>query len=250
MVVLANRCVKKHFTSVRSAIVVVALLGASCNAILGLDDVRPADGDGRQGGNGGSAGGISDNAGGAGSAGTDGRSCGRELSTNGAFDLGMTSWNEGPEGAQLVRKFDDPEVAADGVTPQSGLYVLRLGAPSVNKYVYHFVEQYAEIPSDALEVTISGYVQVRTEEPMDRVSDESWVRLFDEYEPSSPFFQSVPRWSNLTHANNWTLFSFPVDVAAIAGKEMVFGIVADLDTSIPTYFYFDTVSVTVSRCLP
>ena len=78
----------------------------------------------------------------------------------------------------------------------------------------------------------------------------SLVQLFDEFEPASPFFQSVPRWSNLTHANSWTLLSFPVDVTSIAGKEMVFRIVADLDTSVPTYFYFDTVSVTVSGCLP
>jgi hypothetical protein len=259
MFFLADPHPGRHVMGVRHAIVagwvVVGLLGASCNAIFGLDDVRPAPTEGRGGqggGHGGSGGGVAGNAGGGGvgPGGTGGRACGRELLTNGDFDLGMASWNEAPERTALVRKFDDPEVTAHQVTPHSGLYVLRLGAPSTNSYVFHYVEQYADIPSDALEITISGYVQVRTEEEMDRVYDEAWVQLFDEFEPSSPFFQSVPRWSNLTHANSWTLLSFPVDVTSIAGKQMVFRIVADLDTSVPTYFYFDSVSVTVSGCLP
>ena len=169
--------------------------------------------------------------------------------TNGDFDLGMSSWNEAPLGTRLVRRADDAEVASHQVTPQSGVYVLRLGAPS-NNYVVHYVEQYANIPSGALEITISGYLQIRTDEPPDDVYDEAYVQLFDESSPSSPFFRSAPRWSNLTQASNWTPFSFPVNVASIAGKQMVFRIVAELDTSVPTYFYFDTLSVTVTRCSP
>ena len=68
--------------------------------------------------------------------------------------------------------------------------------------------------------------------------------------PASPFFRSAPRWSNLTQASTWTPFSFAVNVASVAGKQMVFRIVADLDTSVPTYFYFDTLSVAVTRCSP
>jgi hypothetical protein len=218
---------------------VVGLLGASCNAILGLDEVRPVPADGQGGGgSGGPAGG------------TSGRSCGSELLTNGTFDVGMTSWNEAPERTALVRKFDDPDVQAHQVTPQSGLYVLRLGAPSTDSYVVHYVEQYADIPADAQEITISGYVQVRTEEDRARVYDEAWVQLFDEFQRSTPFFSSVPRWSNLTQADSWTTFSFPVDVTSIAGKQMVFQLIADLDTGVPTYFYFDTVSVAVTGCGP
>jgi hypothetical protein len=169
--------------------------------------------------------------------------------TNGDFELGMSAWNEAPQGTPLVRRFDDPEVASHQVTPQSGLYGLRLGAPS-NNYVVHYVEQHADIPIGALDVTISGHLQIRTDEPSDDVYDEAYVQLFDESTPSSPLFRSAPRWSNLTPASNWTSFSFPVNVASVAGKQMVFRIVADLDTSVPTYFYFDTVSVAVTRCSP
>ncbi len=169
--------------------------------------------------------------------------------TNGDFDVGVSPWSEAPQGTRLVRKFDDAEVASHQVTPQSGLYVLRLGAPSTN-YVVHYVEQYANIPSGALELTISGYVQIRTEEPADDVYDEAYVQLFAESTPSSPFFISAPRWSNLTHASGWTPFSFPVNVASVGGKQMIFRIVADLDTSVPTYFYFDTLSIAVTRCSP
>ena len=122
--------------------------------------------------------------------------------------------------------------------------------PQHNNYVVHYVEQYANIPSGALEVTISGHLQIRTDEPPDDIYDEAYVQLFDESMPASPFFRSAPRWSNLTQANSWTPFSFTVNVASVAGKQMVFRIVADLDTSVPTYFYFDTLSVAVTRCSP
>jgi hypothetical protein len=186
--------------------------------------------------------------GGAGLAGAGG-TCRRELLTNADFELARSSWSEAPQGTSLVRRFDDPDVASHQVTPQSGLYVLRLGAPSTNNYVVHYVEQYANIPSGALEVTVSGYVQVRTDEPPDDIYDEAYVQLFDEALPASPIFRS-PSWTNLTQAKSWTPFSFPVNVSAVAGKQLVFRVTASLDTSVPTYFYFDTLSVTVTRCSP
>jgi hypothetical protein len=206
------------------------------------------------GGRGGSSGGAGNVAGTAGTgsgggAGGGGAGCRRELLTNGELDLGASSWSEAPQGTRLVRRFDDAEVASHQVTPQSGLYVLRLGAPS-NSYLVHYVEQYANIPSGAQEITISGHLQIRTDEPPDDIFDEAYVQLFDESTPSSPFFRSAPRWSNLTQANSWTPFSFPVNVGSIAGKQMVFRIVADLDTGVPTYFYFDTLSIAVTRCSP
>jgi hypothetical protein len=219
--------------------------------------VTGAGGGGRGGsagvGAGGGAGAGSAGAAGTGSAGVGGAgggTCRRELLTNGDFDLGVSPWSEAPQGTRLVRRFDDAEVASHQVTPQSGLYVLRLGAPSNNSYVVHYVEQYATIPSGALEITISGQLQIRTEEPPDDVYDEAYLQLFDESMPASPLFRSAPRWSNLTQASSWTPFSFPVNVASVAGKQMVFRIIADLDTSVPTYFYFDTLSVAVTRCSP
>jgi hypothetical protein len=86
--------------------------------------------------------------------------------------------------------------------------------------------------------------------PPDDIYDEAYVQLSDEATPASPFFRSAPLWTNLTQANAWTPFSFAVNVSTIAGKQMIFRIVADLDTSTPTYFYFDTISVAVTRCAP
>ena len=143
----------------------------------------------------------------------------------------------------------DAELASHQVTPQSGGYVLRLGAPSDNKYVVHYVEQFANIPREAVEVTISGYLQIRTEEPADDIYDVAYVQLAAETTPASPVFRS-PNWSNLTPAKTWTPFSFPVNVTSVAGKQLVFRVLAELDTSTPTYFYFDTLSVTVTRCTP
>jgi hypothetical protein len=92
-------------------------------------------------------------------------------------------------------------------------------------------------------------VQLRTEEPADDIYDVAYVQLAEEATPASPVFRSA-NWSNLTQAKTWTAFSFPVNVASVAGKQLVFRILADLDTSTPTYFYFDTVSVAVTRCAP
>jgi hypothetical protein len=205
------------------------------------------------GGRGGGAAGTNPGVAGAagrGGAGGGGGACRRELLTNGDFELASTAWNEAPLGTRLIRRADDAEIAGQQVTAQSGAFVVRLGAPSTNNYVVHYIEQYANIPSNAREVTISGHVQVRTQEPADDIYDVAYVRLFDESMPASNFFRNTPPWSNLTAASGWTAFSFPVDVASIAGREMVFRIVADLDTSVPTYFFFDTVSITVTRCSP
>jgi hypothetical protein len=162
----------------------------------------------------------------------------------------MTSWNEAPLGTPLVRRNDDPALSADGVTPHSGLFVLRLGAPSTNKYVTHYVEQYIDIPPDASEVTVSGYLQVRTEETEFAPNDQALITIVDELQNNPAFFESTPTWSNLTPAASWTPFAFKVAVASIAGRQMVFRIIANLDTSIPTYFYFDTISVAVTGCSP
>jgi len=242
---------------VRYAILVGCVLAGALGTSCGDIAVAPVDGGAGQSGDaagaGGGAAGNTAGTAGTGPAGAGGGggapACRRELLTNGAFDVGVSPWSEAPQGTRLVRRFDDADVASHQVTPQSGNFVLRLGAPS-NNYVVHYVEQYAAIPSSALEITISGHVQIRTDEPPDDVYDEAYVQLFDESLPSSPLFRNAPAWSNLTQANSWTPFSFPVNVASVAGKQLVFRIVASLDTSVPTYFYFDTLSVTVTRCSP
>jgi hypothetical protein len=91
-----------------------------------------------------------------------------------------------------IRRPSDTEIAGQQVTAQSGAFVVRLGAASTNNYVVHYLEQYATIPSKALEVTISGYLRVRTQEPADDVYDVAYVRLFEESMPASNFFRTCP----------------------------------------------------------
>jgi hypothetical protein len=253
-------------------------LATACNAIFGLDDVRLADRDGGAGGRGtggatigtggAASGGATGATGGAASGGatgaTGGRNgggggaggspCLRELSRNASFDMGMTSWNEVPLRGTLVFRHDDPQVVGHAVTPHSGDSVLRLGAPNGvdEEWVIHYIEQYIDIPNEATEVTISGYLQVRTEEPPAEATeyDYAYVMIFDEFQQQPPFYRSTPRWTNLTQAPSWTRFSFNVDVTAVPRQEMVFRIMCDLDGSKPTYFYFDSVSVAVTACAP
>jgi hypothetical protein len=253
----------------------------ACNAILGLDDVRPLLADaGTDGGGGGGAGGAttgnsgvggavgiggvsgtggaggvggtSGNAGrtgtaGAGAADAGRSSCGLELSKNGNFELGTSSWDEAPLGTTLVFRGNDPALIADGVTPHSGQFVLRLGAPS-DTFLTHYVEQYVDIPADASELTVSGFLQIRTLETAPDIIDEALVMFSDDIHPDQPLLASEPTWSNLTAAATWIPFTFKFAVAAIANKELRFKIVANLDESIATYFYFDDISVMVTSC--
>jgi hypothetical protein len=162
--------------------------------------------------------------------------------------MGMAAWNEAPLGTTLVFRNTDAAVIADGVTPQSGQFVLRLGGPSTD-YLTHYVEQYIDIPPDATEVTVSGYLQVRTLETENLPNDKAYVVIAEEPQFDPPFFLSMP-WSNLTPATSWTAFAVKAAVASVAGKQMVLRIIANLDTSIATYFYFDAISAVVTGCSP
>jgi len=204
-------------------------------------------GGGRSSGGGGGVAGNTGLAGTADAGAGDGRgSCGLELLMNGDFELGMTMWNEAPLGTALVRRDTDPVLVADGVTPQSGQFLLRLGGPST-AFLTHYVERYIEIPADASEITVSGYLQVRTQDTdANKHAEASIVIAVERQNP--PFFTSAPTWSNLTVATSWTSFAFRVPVASMAGEQMVFRIIANLETSVATYFYFDTISVAVTGC--
>lgn len=241
----------------------LALQGLACNAFLGLNDVNLVAADGGSDRGGGATGTGGSGAGGAsGAAGTAGSSCARELSQNGAFDLGRTSWNIGAsEPAELIFVNDAPELTAHGITPYSGEWALRLGGIRVMraKYLTHYVEQHVSIPPNATEIAITGRLQVRTLETSTGDDfDLAGVLLFDDGAPppAVPFFRSapVPTWSNRTTATSWTSFRFTVDVRQKAGLPLMLRIFADLDPDpidppfFPTFFFFDSVSVAVTAC--
>ena len=260
-------------------------LVAGCNALLGLGDVRLIDPDagrstgGQNGQGGGAGGGVGGGVGGfgggalggvggrggsgvgagaGGSAGAragagggsgtgGGPACGGELLQNGNFDLGVSGWSTAPGNLTLIRREDNAEDLALAVTPQAGSHLLRVGGPDYGFFSY--AEQYMEIPANALEVTITGFLTIRTEEPADHDYDHAFVHLEIET-PRTTVYETTPLWSNLTAAGDWISFSQTADVSAHAGTELLFRLIGDPDASLATYFFFDTVSASVTRCRP
>lgn len=166
---------------------------------------------------------------------------------NGDFDLGLAGWSTAPGDMTLIRGADDAEDLALAVTPQAGSHLLRVGGPGYRFYSY--AEQYVLIPANALELTITGFLTIRTEEPSDDDYDNAFVRLDIEI-PRTIVYETDPTWSNRTAAGDWIPFTQTVDVSAQAGTELLFRLIGDPDETVATYFFFDTVSASVTRCRP
>ena len=218
-----------------TGVAAAGLMAAACNAIFGLDDVSPLMSDG----------GTASGAGGVG-----GSMCGRELLRNGGFEMGMMGWFSAPEDAVVFRRDDDAELTTQAVAPHSPPYLLRLGG-GASGFLVSWIDQQLDLPADALEVTISGYLLVKTDEEPDDDYDSALVELTRETATTTTsVFRSIPRWTNRTPAATWTPFSIPVNVASFAGTQVMFRLAAELDQGVASYFFFDSVSLTVTGCRP
>ena len=254
-----------------------ALVLAGCNSIFGLDPVRrlteplpdagadggaagaaPAGATGGSGGAGGSAdtgaggdavtgagGSAVTGAGGAVTGAGGAASCTPIALRNGSFDEGTTGWITVPDTQVDIRRDDDAEVSTTQmVTPHSGRYLARLGGPS--RYLVTWLEQSVLIPADARELTVSGFVLIKTDEDPDMAYDMAKITIGDEVDYARPLIA----WSNLTAAPGWTEFRGSANVADLAGQTLAFRLYARLDENTASYFFFDTVSLAVTGCGP
>jgi hypothetical protein len=222
--------------------------GGAADAGAGTGGTADA-GAGTGGAGGGSGGRIG--TGGAGGRGTGGRggSCGQQLLRNGSFEGGSVVWSEVPVGSvSIIRRDDDLEVMAQGVSPQSPRYLARLGG--TKNYFVTYLEQDNVVPSDAKELTIDGYVLILTNEvTTTEQRDIARIEIEFDVKPAPVFIQ----WSNLDAVSTWVHFTAALNPGTKAGQIGTLRILADLNEDeqmVPTYFFFDSVSLTVTACGP
>jgi hypothetical protein len=192
----------------------------------------------------GSGGGMA-GSGSGGAAGAGGAPCGGELIRNGNFDLGDFVWNSVPTGDMLVVRQDSPTLGAAGpVTAQSGAFIVHLGGPK--SFLVDWVNQNVTIPANAIELTASGYVMIRTDElTSSGPVDVARVQLGGD---SGYLEMHFGVFSNLDATSTWTPFTFTMNVTSLAGTDNVFELYARLDDTIETDFLFDTLSLRVTGC--
>jgi hypothetical protein len=76
--------------------------------------------------------------------------------------------------------------------------------------------------------------------------DKAWPDIvFD-----GPNLKFVDDWSNLDAVDTWTPFTGRLDVTGKGGQIGTFRLFAALDKTWASYFFFDSVSLTVTACGP
>lgn len=187
-------------------------------------------------GGGGGAGGVTGSGGSGGSG-----ACTTELLADGNFDGLATAWTSVTSGRALIYNQGgvDPSVAPRA---QSAPNFAWMGDDVVSETA--ILSQPIAIPPSALSLTVSGYVEVITEES-GAAYDFGYVELL-----LGGVTTPLETWSNLDAADlgDWTFFSATVPVGAAAGARGTFQLRVVMDDGTPTSFFFDTLSFSAESC--
>jgi len=161
-----------------------------------------------------------------------------DLLVNGGFDDGVGPWTEqSAQALPLIYPWDDPALAEDGVTPQSGDFLARLGGADEEVAI---LSQIVEVPASAT-VVASGYVLIQTQETEEIVYDRAFIEL-------DGGATVVATWSNLDAESGWQPFEFVVDTAESSGRRVTFRLRVTTDTGGSTRFYFDSLTLVAETC--
>ena len=192
----------------------------------------PGPGTGGAGGRGGAGG----------SGGAGGGPCTVELLTNGTFEGGDSGWTSVTSGRALIYNWPDVDPALAPM-PDSPDYLAWLGYDVVSETVT--LRQQIQIPSDALSLTASGYVQIWTDDDPSVMYDVAYADIL-----VGGFAQSIGEWSNVDFDTSWSFFTQDIDATAVAGATATFQLRVQMDDGANTSFFFDTLSVVANRCPP
>ncbi|HLK93827.1 MAG TPA: hypothetical protein VKZ18_28300 [Polyangia bacterium] len=194
-------------------------------------------GRGGQGGQGDTGGATGTGGGGAGGAGH----CTTELLSDGNFDSLANPWTSVTSGRALIYNQGsvDPQVAPQA---QSAPNFAWLGYNVYSETV--ILSQPIVIPESALSLTLSGYVEITTDEG-GGPSDFGYVELLLDG-ATTP----LESWSNVDApaSSDWTFFTATVPVGTAAGAAGTFQLRVVMDDGTNTSFFFDTLSLAASSC--
>jgi hypothetical protein len=189
-------------------------------------------------GTGGAAGAAGTGGGGAG--GSGGRPCSIELLTSGGFDANNARWTQVTSIRALIYDRSAGGLPAFIPPPHSPTRLAWLGYDAHS--MKPAIRQNITIPGDALQVNISGYYQIQSDEGACQC-DKAYVEL-----EVGGNATKLNEWSNENYNNNWAFFSAFVNGPSIAGQTVTLQVRADMDDGVNTSFYFDSLSVTADVC--
>jgi hypothetical protein len=219
------------------------LSNGDCNYLCQTGSSGPgAGGNGGAAGTGGNGGGAGT---GGGSAGAGGGPCTIELLTSGNFDGSNTRWTQVTRSRALI--YDQMSVPTFVPAPHTPTRLAWLGYDAVSDMPA--LRQSVQVPANAVQVNISGYYQIQTDE-----SGCQCDKAFVEIERPSPgadggvMTTKLTEWNNENHNDSWAFFSTFVNGAAVAGQTITFQLRAEMDDGVNTSFYFDTLTVSADVC--
>jgi hypothetical protein len=172
-----------------------------------------------------------------------------ELLTNGNLDTGSgTGWAQSSENtdndvADTLVLIKAPPA---GVTAKSAPNVAVLG---VKNDEASFITQPLHVPANAVALTLTGFVQVRSTDTVAQ-SDQAWIDLItDPTDPSTYTSTFSSLWFNDDAGTTWVPFSENADMTAIQpGQDIWFTVFGLNDVSDISNFYFDSLSLKAKVC--
>ena len=214
------------------------LSSGSCDYACQIGTSGP--GVGGRGGTGGSAG----TGGRGGTGGTGGRPCRIELLTSGGFDASNNSrWTQVTNNRALI--YDQSSVPSFVPAPHSPTRLAWLG------YDAHMdtpaLRQNVVIPADALQVNITGYYRIQTDEGACDC-DKAFVEVERPDGDGGVSTTKLTEWNNEDANTAWASFSTFVNGTAVAGQTLTLQVRVEMDEGVNTSFYFDSLSVTADVC--
>lgn len=169
-----------------------------------------------------------------------------ELLQNGAFDASPlgTGWTEVPGGA-LPLITPNGGTAAGGIDEQTAPNDAWLGGVvSITDILYQDVL----IPPRTRLVNLSGFYEIRT---FDTVSSPQDTGSFAWVTTANLPIATIMTLDNTKRTTTWTTVNFGLANAAMyAGMMIRLQMTATNNASLPTSFFFDTLSVKATHCMP
>jgi hypothetical protein len=176
-----------------------------------------------------------------GTGGSGGQKCTIELLTSGDFDSSNTKWMQVTNGRMLIWNAQTgPAPPSFAPTPHTPPGFAWLGYDV--KSMKPAIRQLFDVPANALQVNISGYYQIQTNES-GCACDYARVQL-----DVNGTVMNLVEWSAYNVNTSWAFFSTFVNAAPIAGKTVALQIQAEMDDDVITSFFFDSLTVTANVC--
>ena len=163
-----------------------------------------------------------------------------ELLTSGGFDGNNSRWTQVINGRSLI--FDQSTVPSFVPAPHTPTRLAWLGYDVVTQTPDPALRQNITIPADALQVNISGYFQIQTDEGGCQC-DKAFVEL-----DVGGTITKLAEWNNENANTSWTFFSTFVNGSAVAGQTITLQLRAQMDDGVNTSFFFDSLAATADIC--